>query len=92
MIPLFLKHKLLDSVCEILKVKNDRELAKRLAVGPPVISKVRNRRSGVSDALIVSIHEETGISICDLRQLAVESDPAGIGKVVTQVRPYNKTE
>jgi hypothetical protein len=60
---------LLDALHAKLRLKNDAALARLLEVNPPVISKIRHRRLSVGGALLIRIHEVTGLSISDLRFL-----------------------
>jgi hypothetical protein len=50
-------HSLLDTVTVRLNVKNDAALSRALAIAPPMISKIRNRKTVVGAALLVRIHE-----------------------------------
>lgn len=61
--------KLFDSLLHTLHLKNDAALARLLAVAPPVISKVRHGRSSMSPALILLVHEKTGMPVADIRTL-----------------------
>jgi len=60
---------LLDTLIVTLGLKNDAALSRTLAVGPAVLSKIRNGHMPVSAALLLRMHEETDISIQDLRRL-----------------------
>lgn len=60
---------LLDTLTIILGAKNDRHLAGKLFVQPSQICKIRKRRTPVSPALLISMHEETTLSIRQLRAL-----------------------
>lgn len=60
---------LLDALIEKMGLKNDAALSRRLEVLPPVISKIRHRRLPVGASLLIRMHEETGLSIKDLRAL-----------------------
>lgn len=62
-------NKLLDSLIECLKLKNDAALSRALEVAPPVISKIRHRRLPVGASLLIRMHEVSGLSIRDLRDL-----------------------
>ena len=62
----------LDTVIRQMGLKNDAELARALTVQPPVISKVRRRRTALSDGLLLRIHEESGLSIKELKALMGE--------------------
>jgi hypothetical protein len=61
-------NRLLDFLIERLKLKNDAALARTLSIMPPMISKVRSRRAAVSPALLVVMHEASGITIEELRE------------------------
>lgn len=58
---------LLNLLTEKLNVKNDAGLAKALALKPPIISKIRNRRSPITAAILVRMHEASDMSIKELR-------------------------
>jgi plasmid maintenance system antidote protein VapI len=58
---------LLDKVMTILELRNDAALSRVLGVAAPVISKIRNDLAPVGPALLVRIHEETGLSVRELK-------------------------
>lgn len=58
-----------DMLLDNLRLKNDAALARKLEVGPPVISKIRHGRLPVGGALLIRVHEVTGLTIVDLRYL-----------------------
>jgi hypothetical protein len=60
---------LLDSMIEILGLKNDAALSRALGVTPPVISKIRHRKVPIGASLLIGMHETSGINIKDLRLL-----------------------
>ncbi|MFC5550191.1 hypothetical protein [Massilia aerilata] len=60
---------LLDTLTRLLGARNDRHLARLLSVQPSQICKVRKRRVSVAPALLISMHEETGLSLRQLRAL-----------------------
>lgn len=60
---------LLDTLMRLLGVRNDRQLAARLEVNPSLICKVRKRRLSVAPALLITMHEETDLSLRQLRAL-----------------------
>jgi hypothetical protein len=68
-IPRYDPNNLLDALHANLRLKNDAALARLLEVNPPVISKIRHRRTSVGGALLIRIHEVTGLSVSDLRFL-----------------------
>lgn len=62
--------KLLDYIKDAHGLKNDAEAARYLGIGPPAISKMRHGKE-LSPALILSIHEITGLSVVKIRELGV---------------------
>jgi hypothetical protein len=60
---------LLDVLIDKLNLKNDAALCRTLRVVPPVISKLRHGKMSVGPALLITMHEESGISIKELRTL-----------------------
>jgi hypothetical protein len=62
-------NRLLDSLLQNMQLKNDAALSRMLEVAPPVISKIRHQRLPVSGAVLLRMHETTGMSIGDLRFL-----------------------
>ncbi|WP_143131128.1 bacteriophage CI repressor [Noviherbaspirillum humi] len=66
-LPWLKPHPLLDFILSRMNLPNDAALCRRLEVKPYYISKVRNRRERVSAELLIALHEETGISIRELK-------------------------
>ncbi|MGZ5857238.1 MAG: hypothetical protein ACXWJK_08360 [Burkholderiaceae bacterium] len=62
-------NKLIDALIKQLALKNDAALSKHLDIEPPVISKVRHRKLRVGAALLIRMHEVSGLSIRELRDL-----------------------
>jgi len=60
---------MLDALMANLKVTSDAALSRKLMVPPPVISKLRNNKIGVSAGLLVRIHDVTGMSINKVRAM-----------------------
>lgn len=60
---------LLDVIIEKLSLKNDAALAKALDVTPPVISRIRHEKIAIGATLLIAMHEETGLSVRELRDL-----------------------
>lgn len=60
---------LLDTVIKHLGLRNDASLSRRLALAPPVISKIRGKTLPIGASLLINLHEETGLEIIELRQL-----------------------
>lgn len=61
-------NKLLNTVAAKLGITDDAVLCQEIGVHRTTISNIRNRRMAVSSALIVRMHEVTGMSIRELRQ------------------------
>lgn len=62
-------NRLLDFVIDKLHLKNDAALARTLGVPAPVISKIRHGSLPIGATLLIAMHEETGWSIRELRDL-----------------------
>ena len=60
---------LLETLQSLLGAKNDRQLAVRLGVQPSQICKIQKRRLAMSPNLLISMHEETNMSLRQLRAL-----------------------
>lgn len=60
---------LLNVLLERMQLKNDAALCRLLGVQPPLISKIRSRRLPVGSAMLLRMHEETGLSVRELRAL-----------------------
>jgi hypothetical protein len=60
---------LLDALRDMLQLKNDAALGRTLQVAAPVISKIRSRTLPVGAMILIAMHEESGLSIRDLRRL-----------------------
>ena len=91
-------NRLLDTLIENLRLKNDAALSRALEVAPPVISKIRHHRLPVGASLLIRMHEVTGMSIRDLRDLMGDrrtkyrlSDAQGRPKADTRVEPQEPT-
>lgn len=62
-------NRLLDDLIGRFQLKNDAALARTLDVAPPQISKVRSGKMPVGASMLIRMHEVTGMSIRDLRDL-----------------------
>ena len=60
---------LLDALVDKLNLKNDAALCRAMGVAPPLISKVRHRSLPLGAALLVRMHEVSGLTIGELRAL-----------------------
>jgi plasmid maintenance system antidote protein VapI len=66
-------NKFLDAIRDNLQLKNDAALCRTLEIHPPLISKIRHGRLSISAALLIRIHEVTGLNIADLQFLLGDS-------------------
>jgi plasmid maintenance system antidote protein VapI len=66
------EHPLLDFLKREYELKSDRALCDALGVTPPVISRIRARKCGVSAEIMIVIHKKTGMSIEDIEDLMEE--------------------
>jgi hypothetical protein len=64
---------LLDALLVHLDLKNDAALARALEVAPPLLSKLRHRTLPVGGAVLIRMHEVSGLSIAELRILLGDS-------------------
>lgn len=62
-------NRLLDALIKKMNLRNDAQLCRALGVSPPVISKIRHRRIPVGGALLILMHETSGLTITELRHL-----------------------
>ncbi len=58
---------LLDALIDYLGLKNDAALGRELQVSPPILSKIRHGALPVSAAILIRMHEVSGLSIYELR-------------------------
>jgi transcriptional regulator with XRE-family HTH domain len=54
----------------VVGVPSDMQLAKRMGITPPALSKVRHRRVGISSDLLLALHDVTGESLAELKRIA----------------------
>lgn len=52
------------------ELRNDAELAKRIGVKPPAISKLRHGTSALTPAIILKIHEAFNMPVKEIRRIA----------------------
>ncbi|MFZ6848005.1 helix-turn-helix domain-containing protein [Undibacterium sp. RuRC25W] len=86
---------LVNSVIYMLELKNDFHLSKVLGVSPSTIARIRCFQLLVSASMLVRLHQETGLSIKELRALMGDErkfferiDLATCTKIVSP--PYKK--
>lgn len=60
---------LLDELEKRFEIKNDRQLSEKLDLAPPVISRIRNKKTKVSGDVMIKIHEVFGLSIAEIKEL-----------------------
>jgi plasmid maintenance system antidote protein VapI len=60
---------LLDILRRKLVLPTDAALARTLEVAPPMLSKIRHRYLPVSASLLIRMHEVTGMSVRELRNI-----------------------
>lgn len=60
---------LLDSLKDLMKLKNDAALSLALDIQPPVLSKIRHYRMPVSGAVLLRMHEVSNVSVTDLQAM-----------------------
>jgi hypothetical protein len=64
------ENKLLDHVLKVTGLKNDAVLCRKLETAAPVMSKIRHGQTKVGATLIIRIHELTGMSVKEIKELA----------------------
>lgn len=52
------------------ELRNDAELAKRIGVKPPAISKLRHGTAALTPAIILKIHEAFNMPVKEIRRIA----------------------
>ena len=62
-------NRLIDSLLKNIGVKNDFQLSQALDMSASNISKIRKGRMGVSAQTLIAMHEASGLSIRELREL-----------------------
>lgn len=63
---------LLDLLINTMTLKNDAALARVLEVPAPVISKIRHGRLKIGATLLIGAHEESGLSIKEMKRVLHE--------------------
>ncbi len=59
----------IDRLLVVMELKNDAALSRALELAPPVISKIRHGRLPVGATLLISAHEESGLSIKEMKAI-----------------------
>lgn len=81
---------LLDALTKRLQLRNDAMLARILGINAPLLSKIRTRKSPVSAALLIRMHEVCGLQVRELRRLMGDRRAKfriGYGGFHTDARP-----
>jgi len=60
---------LIDVLIKTMSLKNDAALSRVLEVAPPVISKIRHGRLEFGPTLLINAHEESALSIKELKSI-----------------------
>ena len=61
--------RLIEGLADTMRVENDFQLSRMLSLPPSCISKIRNRRVIVTAQTLIAMHEASGLSIRELRDL-----------------------
>lgn len=92
--PHYAPENLLNMLQQMLGVKNDRQLADRIGFLPSAICKVRHRKGIVSPLMLISMQEETGLSLAVLRGLMGDyrdhTGPSAVHPKVPPLRPLHQ--
>lgn len=59
----------IDLLIDTMTLKNDAALSRVLEVALPVISKIRHGRLPVGASMLISAHEESGLSIREMKDV-----------------------
>ena len=62
-------NRLLDALIMRKKLKNDAALCRVLQISPPLISKIRRGKLGISADVMIRMHDVFEMPISELRQL-----------------------
>lgn len=71
--PNYCHHNLLDTLIAKMRLKSDADLCRVLEVNAPVISKIRHGRLPVGPTILLRMHEESNLSIRELKSLLADS-------------------
>lgn len=69
-IPTYTPNRLLDIMQERFGYRSDAKLARAIGVTPVMMSKIRNKKVGVSNTVLLAMHERLGVPIAELKHLA----------------------
>lgn len=66
---------LLDYLQQTYGIKTDRELAAKIGLSTPVVSRIRNGKCGVSGDVMIKIHEVFDMPIKQIKELCLNQEP-----------------
>ena len=66
-------HTLFDFLKTEYNIPSDRQLCDALGIAAPVLSKIRHGVIGISGDIMILIHEKTGMTIADIKELISEN-------------------
>lgn len=69
-------HRVVDTIIQRFSLRSDRELARMLGITSATISKLRHGVTKVTPALVIRMHETTGMDFDELSALAEEANLA----------------
>ena len=58
------------TLVKILGLKNAAELARRMGIEQPVLSKIRSGKLPVNATFILNVHEVFGLAVSDIRRIS----------------------
>ena len=67
-------NKFVNLLVQTMTLKNDAALSRVLEVAPPVISKIRHGLLPVGASMLISAHEESGLSIKEMKAVLNTTD------------------
>lgn len=65
---------LLDYIQQTYGIKTDRELAAKIGLSTPVVSRIRNGKCGVSGDVMIKIHEVFDMPIKQIKELCLNQE------------------
>lgn len=69
----------IDSILTTMNLKNDAALARAAQLTAPAVSKLRHGRLPITPAILLKLHDYTGLSIEQLRALLYHVAPSSTG-------------
>lgn len=65
---------LLDYLQQTYGIKTDRELAAKIGLSTPVVSRIRNEKCNVSGDVMIKIHEVFNMPIKQIKELCLNQE------------------